>query len=69
MVVYGFVAVNDVAFIQQKFGKVGAVLAGDAGDEGGFWGHFKVQVKRFKIQGARGKVAIILHLVEFKDKR
>ena len=33
---------NDVAFIQQKFGKVGAVLAGDAGDEGGFWSHFKV---------------------------
>ena len=67
---------NDVAFIQQKFGKVGAVLAGDAGDEGGFWGHFKVQVKRFKMQDSRGKgqgarspSSCILHLVEFKDKR
>ena len=51
---------NDVAFIQQKFGKVGAVLAGDAGDEGGFWGHFKVQVKRCKIQGSRSVSAISL---------
>ena len=31
-------AVHFVAFFQQEFGKVGAVLAGDAGDEGGFVG-------------------------------
>ena len=29
-------AVDDVAFFQQKFGQVGAVLPGDAGDEGDF---------------------------------
>ena len=29
-------AVHDVAFFQQKLGQVGPVLAGDAGDEGGF---------------------------------
>ena len=27
-------AVDDIAFFQQEFGKVGAILAGDAGDEG-----------------------------------
>ena len=31
-----FDAVHDVAFFQQEFGQVGAILAGDAGDEGGF---------------------------------
>jgi len=31
-------AVDFVALAQQKFGEVGAVLAGDAGDEG-FFGH------------------------------
>ena len=29
-------AVDDVALGQQEFGQVGAVLAGDAGDQGGF---------------------------------
>jgi hypothetical protein len=31
-------AVHDVAFVQQKFSQVAAVLAGDAGDEGDFGG-------------------------------
>ena len=32
-------AVHNVTFFKQEFGKVGAVLAGVAGDEGGFlWG-------------------------------
>jgi hypothetical protein len=30
--------VNDIALLEQEFGKVGAVLAGDAGNECGF-GH------------------------------
>jgi hypothetical protein len=30
------IAVNDVAFFQQKLSQVASVLAGDAGDEGGF---------------------------------
>ena len=33
-----FDAVDGVAFVQQEFGEIGAVLAGDAGDECGF-GH------------------------------
>jgi len=34
-------AVHHVALLQQELGEVGAVLAGHAGDEGGFgWGHF-----------------------------
>ena len=29
-------AVNDVALVEQEFGEIGAVLAGDAGDERDF---------------------------------
>jgi hypothetical protein len=35
-----FDAVNDVAFFKQKFRKVRAVLAGDAGYQCHFWGGF-----------------------------
>ena len=31
-----FDAVDGVAFLEQEFGEIGAVLAGDAGDECGF---------------------------------
>ena len=30
------IAVNDVAFVEQQFGEIGAVLAGHAGDQGDF---------------------------------
>ena len=38
-------AVDEVAFVKQKFGQVRAVLAGDAGDEGGFGlgGHIRIR--------------------------
>lgn len=32
-----FDAVNDISFAKEKFGEVGAILAGDTGDECNFW--------------------------------
>ena len=33
-------AVDDIALAEQKLGKIGAVLAGDAGDQCNFVGHW-----------------------------
>ena len=50
-----FDAVHDIAFFKQEFGKVGTVLAGDAGDEGDFWG---VQLQRFLAGNWRAKTLV-----------
>ena len=45
-----FDAVDDIAFFEQEFGKVGTVLAGDAGDEG-YLGEWAVGSRKWGLGG------------------